>query len=64
MRTRLQARSAQPADSVTPPRAHPPGGLGNFRQASAGVNEQNEERGPSNSFADGNFSDSGYQGLF
>ena len=60
MRTRLQARSAQPAGLVTPPRAYPPGNLENFRQASAGVNEQNEERGPSNSFADGGFSDSGY----
>ena len=60
MITRLQARSAQPADLVAPPTADPPGGLTNFRQASAGVNEYSDEGGPSSSFADGGFSDSGY----
>ena len=60
MITRLQAKSVQPTDSVTLPRAYPPGGLTNFQQALAGVNERNEDEGPSNSFAEGNFSDSGY----
>ena len=50
MRTRLQAQSVQPADLVTPPRVNSPGGLINFRQASAGVNEYGEDGGPSTSF--------------
>ena len=60
MKTRSQAKSVQPTDIVTPPRAHSPGGLENFRQALAGVNEYHEEGGPSISFAEGNFSNSGY----
>ena len=45
---------------MTPPRAHPPGGLENFWQTSAGVNNYNEDGGPSVLFAEGNFSNSGY----
>ena len=60
MKTRSQAKSVQPTGIVTPPRANNPGGLINFRHVSAGVNECNEDGGPSSSFADGDFSDSGY----
>ena len=58
MRTRSQTRSEQPTGLVTLPRAQTPGGLRNFRQASACVNEYNEDGGPSALFADGNFSNS------
>ena len=43
MRNRSQAKSLQPADLATHPRAETPSGLINFRQASAGVNGQRED---------------------
>ena len=45
---------------MTPPRPERPCGLINFQKVLSAVNEHGEDGGPSASFADGNFSDSGY----
>lgn len=57
MRNRSPGTSRQLTDLVTsqPSRAQSPGGLINFQQAFADVNEYGEDWGPSTSFTDGNF---------